>query len=195
LTAWSEHDLSVIAEPQRVPPAGDLVTTKEHAMADPLVDVPHRILWLRKVDLFKDLEVGELAAVAQVMTEARFRAGETIADPEELGHRLGVVVEGSVSIRRKVGEGGGSREYHRVPPGGSFGEVSLFRDVPSVVSVHAPEDVHLLSLDRDQFEAVVKEYPEVALGVCRGLSQRLAMLIEKMERHDEAVPQGSGEGA
>ncbi|MDF1553095.1 MAG: cyclic nucleotide-binding domain-containing protein [Deferrisomatales bacterium] len=192
LTAGIEDNLSIGAASQGVPLADGRITTKEHAMADPLVDVPHRILWLRKVDLFTDLEVGELAAVAQVMTEERFRAGETIAGREELGHRLGVVVEGSVSLRRKVGGDGGSKEYLRVPPGGSFGEVSLFRDVPPGISVQAHEDVHLLLLDRDEFEAVVKEYPEVALGVCRGLSQRLAMLFEEMEWRDEAVPQGSG---
>jgi hypothetical protein len=183
-------DVPICEASRPIPLAGGRLRTKEDEMEDPLVDVPHRILWLREVDLFAELEVGELAAVAQVMTEARFPAGQAFAGPGELGHRLGVVVEGSVSIRRQLEGGGGSREIHRVTPGGSFGEVSLFRDIPPAISVHAREDTHLLILDRDEFEAVVKEYPEVALGVCRRLSQRLELAFQDMERHDVEAPDG-----
>ena len=70
--------------------------------------------------------------------------------------------------------------------------MSLFRDIPPEVSVHAAEDTHLLILERDEFEAVVKEYPEVALGVCRRLSQRLELAFQNMGHPDEQGSENDG---
>ena len=54
---------------------------------------------LRNVSIFRDLDSGELARVAEVCREQNFVSGEYIFREGESGNRLYLIVEGDVRIR------------------------------------------------------------------------------------------------
>ena len=57
---------------------------------------------LRNVSIFKDLEDGELARVAEVCRTQEFVSGEYIFKEGESGSRLYLIVEGEVRISRTI---------------------------------------------------------------------------------------------
>ena len=57
---------------------------------------------LRNVSIFRDLDTGELARVAEVCREQSFNSGEYIFREGEAGNRLYLIVEGEVRISREV---------------------------------------------------------------------------------------------
>ena len=77
---------------------------------------------LRQVAIFKDLDDGELARVAEVCRNQEFLSGEYIFREGEPGNRLFLIVEGEVRISRTIP---GSGEEALTPMGASTGRVCL----------------------------------------------------------------------
>src|SRR5687768_5164723 len=80
---------------------------------------------LRSVAIFKDLDTGELARVAEVCREQTFASGEYIFREGEAGNRLFLIVEGEVRISRDV-PGSGEDALAILKPGAMFGEMAVF---------------------------------------------------------------------
>ncbi|MBU0513671.1 MAG: cyclic nucleotide-binding domain-containing protein, partial [Proteobacteria bacterium] len=65
--------------------------------------------------------------------------------------------------------------------GSYFGEMALFDHLARSATVTSREQTSLLVLHQREFAETVKEYPEVALQMCRELSRRLRKLHEKIQ--------------
>ena len=63
-----------------------------------------------------------------------------------------------------------------IDAGGFFGEIALLRDTPRTATVTAETEMELLSLDRDQFLAVVTGHTQSVEEADLVVSQRLAAL-------------------
>ena len=79
---------------------------------------------LRQVAIFKDLDDGELARVAEVCRNQEFQSGEYIFREGEPGNRLFLIVEGEVRISRTI-PGSGEEALAILKPGALFGEMSV----------------------------------------------------------------------
>jgi HEAT repeat protein len=157
--------------------------TKEHAM-DAEISIPERILHLKGIQIFEDLAVSELAAIASVSEETTFPPGENVIKEGEPGETMYLIIEGEVAvIKGQAGEGAGQEiELDRIGAGDYFGEMALFEDVVRSATIRTAQESRLLVLHKQEFTEIVREYPQIALHICKVLSQRIRKLHEKIQR-------------
>ncbi len=131
-----------------------------------------RILCLRRVPLFTDLNPADLKQVAAIATERLYPAGELIAQQNEPGDEMYIIVSGEVSVMAGSGAGPGT-EVARRKPGEYVGEMAILNRKPRMASLVAAGDVRLLCIEQLQFEELLRERPETSLAVIRVLCTRL----------------------
>jgi hypothetical protein len=132
-----------------------------------------RVLILRQVPLFADLGPSDLERIARIAEEQGFADGEAIAREGESGDDLQVVTDGVLRVVTDL-EGPTEREIARRGAGEVVGEISLITQSPRVASLVADGPVRTLRIGHRAFESMVRERPELALGVIRVLALRLA---------------------
>jgi len=144
-------------------------------MTETMTTVPlmERVVFLRKVPLFADLEPRDLKPIAAIATEHSFADGDTIAEQGESGDEMYVIALGEVAVVAREAEGIGRTLAVR-STGEVIGEMAVITSRPRMASLVARGDVRLLTLARRQFEAILRERPETSLAVMRVLCDRLA---------------------
>ncbi|HUU80805.1 MAG TPA: cyclic nucleotide-binding domain-containing protein, partial [Acidobacteriota bacterium] len=65
--------------------------------------------------------------------------------------------------------------------GDYFGEMALFEDDVRSATIRTAEESHLLVLHKREFAEIVREYPQIALHICKVLSQRIRELHQKIK--------------
>ncbi|MBI3176393.1 MAG: cyclic nucleotide-binding domain-containing protein [Chloroflexi bacterium] len=130
-----------------------------------------RVLLLRRVPLLADLTPNDLQRVASLTTEHHIETGEALFEQGDPGNEMYVIVHGQVKVMVRKDEV--EKEFVRRGVGEVIGEMSLISGDPRVAAVLATEELHLLCLDRKNFEGLLRERPEVALAVMRVLCARL----------------------
>jgi HEAT repeat protein len=132
-----------------------------------------RVLFLRDVPLFSALPPPDLQPIAAIAEEHAYADGDTIAEQGEAGDSMHIIVSGEVSV--VVREAAGEDRVVAVRHSGDVvGEMSVITNEPRIATLLARGDVRVLSIARPQFESILRERPETAIGVIRVLSQRLA---------------------
>jgi HEAT repeat protein len=137
-----------------------------------------RVLFLRKVPLFDELDPADLLPIAEVADEQVFADGDRLGAEGEMGDGMHVIVIGAVHVRA-----GGETIAER-GPGDVVGELSLITARPRMADLIADGDVRTIWITRRAFEGMVHDRPDVAIGVMRVLATRLA------EHAPEAAPRG-----
>ncbi len=139
-----------------------------------------RILHLKKVPLFSDLQVRELTAIASVAKEREFPEGSVIIREGDTGECLYVLLTGRVSVIKDLGTPG---ELHiaDIEKDDYFGEMSLFDRGPRSASVVAREHTEVLELGRLEFKEIMKEFPQIAIHACKVFSRRLRDLQSRIQ--------------
>ena len=153
--------------------------TMETTASIPLTE---KILHLKKIEIFSDLSVNELAAVASVTEEASFGEGELVFEEGERGNTLYLIIQGEVAV--VVGyHSDQAIELDRIAPGDYFGEMALFGDNRRSATIRVNQTARFLTLHKQELEEIVREYPQIALHVCRVLSIRIRHLHGKISEH------------
>jgi Cyclic nucleotide-binding domain/HEAT repeats len=148
------------------------------------VTLVERMLSLREVPLFAQLSPPDLERIAEAAQERGYTDGETIVRQGELGDELHVVLEGTILVVQD--HEGTTRELARRSAGDVVGEMSLLTRTERIASLLAHGPVRTLRIGYREFEGVLRERPDVALGLLRVLAQRLA---------DGAAPAADGVSA
>ncbi|MBI5933234.1 MAG: MFS transporter [Chloroflexi bacterium] len=130
-----------------------------------------RILFLRKVPLFADLSSADLKQVAAISEEVFFADGDVLTEQDEPGDEMYVIVSGEVRVCIRKGER--QVEMARRRMGECVGELAVVNREPRMATLIASGDVHTLCIDRQSFEGLLRERPEVSLVVIKVLSKRL----------------------
>lgn len=134
-----------------------------------------KLVFLKSVPMFNGLSLDNLVALDRELTHATYLPGESIVREGEVGDRLFVVAKGEVVVRKK--HDSDERELTRLHAGEMFGEMSLFDDLPRSASVIAAGDAEVLALDRDHFNSLVQQRPQILMQICRVLVTRLRTAI------------------
>lgn len=119
---------------------------------------------LRGVAIFKDLDDGELARVAEVCRTMEFVSGEYIFKEGEAGNRLYLIVEGDVRISRVV-PGSGEEALAVLKPGALFGEMSVFDRSERSTDAISNGGTKVLTISRSDFELLLDFNREIAYKV------------------------------
>ncbi|HME91911.1 MAG TPA: cyclic nucleotide-binding domain-containing protein [Myxococcaceae bacterium] len=132
-----------------------------------MLSTVEKVLFLKAIELFSQITGEDLAPVALIAAEETRESGEVIFAEGEAGDALYLVLDGRVRIDREeeVIAELGEREC--------FGEMSILDGVPRSATATAIEDTNLLKIARDDFQEILSEKPEIALGVIKVLSRRL----------------------
>jgi hypothetical protein len=148
--------------------------------------IPDKILRLRGIQIFEGLSVSELAAIASVTEEVVHPVGTLVIKEGETGETMYMIIAGEVSVNKSQG-GGPEIELDRILAGDYFGEMALFEDVVRSATIRTEEETRLLVLHKQEFTEIVREYPQIALHICRILSQRIRVLHEKIKREEKQI--------
>jgi CRP/FNR family transcriptional regulator, cyclic AMP receptor protein len=126
-----------------------------------------KVLLLKSIDLFSQIRGEALTQVALVSTEVEHTRGDEVFAEGETGDALYLVLGGRVRVHRndKVIADLGEREC--------FGEMGILDPAPRSETVTALSDTRLLRVAREDFQEIVAEKPEIALGIIQVLTRRL----------------------
>jgi membrane protein len=93
--------------------------------------------------------------------------GTVIFSEGDPGNEMFSVRKGTVAIRK------GEREIGVITAGTCFGGMSFLLSSPRVATAVALEDVELVSIDNENINKLMNEYPEFVVGILREMAQRL----------------------
>src|SRR5579863_7151821 len=116
---------------------------------------------LRQVAIFKDLDDGELARVAEVCRTQEFVSGEYIFKEGEPGNRLYLIVEGEVRISRTI-PGSGEEALAVLKTGSLFGEMSVFDRSERSTDAISNGGTRCVTISRSDFELLLDFNRELA---------------------------------
>ena len=122
---------------------------------------------LAETRLFSAVDPAGLERIADRVTELEVAADRVIARQGEIGTGFFMIVSGLVRVVRD------GETLAELGPGTFFGELSVLDGQPRNAQVVSIGPTVCLALASWDFEAVVREQPEVALGVLRELAGRL----------------------
>jgi CRP-like cAMP-binding protein len=117
--------------------------------------------------VFDEKMLSALMAALNHRSPAHAPLNKVIMKEGEGGVFMYVVVEGRVAISIK------SRIVERVGPGGIFGEMALVDQSPRAATATAESDCSLLSINRNDFLALVKSHPDFAVSLLKSAADRL----------------------
>lgn len=126
--------------------------------------MPDTVALLRDVAIFKDLDDGELARVAEVCKMQEFNSGEYIFKEGEPGARLYLITEGEVRISRVV-PGSGEEALAVLKPGALFGEMSVFDRSERSTDAISNGGTKALTISRSDFDLLLDFNRDIAYKV------------------------------
>jgi len=139
-----------------------------------------RIGTLKRLELFSSLTDEEREVLAERLIEAPFVAGETITRQGAIAHWLYILTNGQVEIRTRI-ESGPTRTVARLVAPSFFGEMGLMTGEQRAADVVAVTDVECFRLDKESFEKIVQERPEIAKEMSAMLARRRVELLAVRE--------------
>jgi len=135
---------------------------------------------LFEIPLFAGLSEGELEALARRAAEKRFDAGDILFWEGDACAGIYLIAQGSVKIFKMAPSG---REMmlalERAPS--TVAELPLFDGGAYPASVRAEEAVVCYFINKADFQAVCREFPDVALKVLAVVGRRLRQLVAMVE--------------
>jgi CRP-like cAMP-binding protein len=117
--------------------------------------------------------VNDLAAVALVATEVEASADVIVLKGDDSCVGLYIIVDGEVSAEQIDANGNQVKQYATFRTEQSFGLMALFQEMSLNMTIRTTLDSLLLRIERDEFHAIIREYPEIALRVCKELAMRM----------------------
>lgn len=137
-----------------------------------MADIFERILMVKKSPIFSEVNTEDLRIVAREMEEASYFAGDRIFNIDEYGDHMYIIEHGKVGISLQPTKNP-TEFIAALSAGECFGEMNLLDELPRSASAHALEDTKLLSLEKTKFKALIINYPQLSMGMLKGLSLRL----------------------
>jgi CRP-like cAMP-binding protein len=108
----------------------------------------------------------------KLLKKMYFFSGDRMFDIGDLGDHLYLVIKGRVGI--SIDPNPARKEYVAfIGPGEAFGEMNLVDDLPRSATAHILEDTRVLVLEKSQLRGLLLSYPEISIGMMRGLSLKI----------------------
>jgi CRP-like cAMP-binding protein len=152
-----------------------------------MADFFERILILKSTSIFSEVNTDDLRVVVEEMQEEAYFPGEHVFEINDPSDRMYIVLTGKIGI-----------SIHRDPKvkdfvtelgaGECFGEMGPIDGSPRSGTAHVLEDSLLLYLDKLKLHGLIASYPELALGLLRGMSMRVRLTSEKLIRALNGAP-------
>lgn len=126
-----------------------------------------KVIILRSAEVFASMPDHVLAFIASIAEEVDVPRGRTFIHKGDIGTCMYLIVDGRVKVHD------GERTIAEFEKGQPVGELAVLDPEPRNASVTALEDTLLFRLDKEAFDEVMADQPEIARGVIRVLCRRL----------------------
>ncbi len=124
-----------------------------------------KVLFLKQVSLFREIPAEDVAALLPIADEVSFQAGDVVIREGDTGDALYLIVEGSIGI-----SAGGVPTGKRLGSRDVIGELSILTGDPRSVTCLAESEVLALRIHREPFWQLMRERPEVPVGLVKILT-------------------------
>jgi hypothetical protein len=135
-----------------------------------------RVDALSRVDVFRALDAERIDRLSRRLRMLMFGPGETILRQGDPGDSLYVVRTGAVAVQ--IGVLGSFKEVATLSDGQFFGEMSLMTGAMRAATVVAKSDVECYIVDKEAFQEILQEKPELAGIISDILTRRQVALGE-----------------
>jgi CRP/FNR family transcriptional regulator len=135
---------------------------------------------LKRTPYFSGLSAAALDSIAKLIFEKKVERGEIFLLEGESDEVLYFVVSGAVKIFKTSAEGK-EQILGIARPGDSFNDVAVFDGGPNLAAAQAMAPVVLYGVRKNNLEAIIRDYPQVAANVMRVLANRVRYLVSLVE--------------
>lgn len=122
--------------------------------------------------------------VSQSFTERHCAPGEVVFCENETGDTMYIVVSGRIAIVKGDLDAPTVIDFRGA--GEIFGEMALLEDQPRSATIIAIDDLHLLTINRQNFRDLLEKMPSVSFRIMRTLSARLRRSDEVLQSGDRS---------
>ena len=132
-----------------------------------MISTVEKVLFLKSIDLFREIPGEDLVRVAQIAEEIDFEPKETLITEGEMGDSMYLIAAGRVEVFKgdRLVVGLGEREC--------VGEMAILDSEPRSATVRAATPVRALKIEREDFYDLMNEKGEIAQGIIKVLTRRL----------------------
>jgi CRP-like cAMP-binding protein len=136
-------------------------------------------IFLKKIELFSGLNGKDINRFLAISIEKNYRKGDVIFHHNDEGSSLFILKSGMVKV--SIFDRNGREDILKiVHPYDCFGEMSLLDGYHRSATVTAMERSDALIIRREDFIALIKKHPDVALTM-------LALLCRRLRKTDEKI--------
>ncbi len=149
----------------------------EETMAKELT-IYEKIMHIQKVDIFRNLSINELAAVASITEEVFYPENHTVFTEGDVSETMYVAVSGGVKVSRN------NTEVGKFRAGDSFGLSAFLVDDRRLVTCTTEKAAHLLVIHKREFEEMLLEYPQISLELAKMHARMIQRLLNRIGSQD-----------
>jgi hypothetical protein len=135
------------------------------------MDLIEKVFLLQHVDLLQGARSAHLSLLASIAHEQDFNEGAVLLKQHEQTDSLYVVIRGTVELRGAQDQTITARENS------AFGTWALIDRAPSLVTATCVEPTRVLRIERDDFDDLLNDNPELAIGLLQGVARRVRALV------------------
>ncbi len=127
-----------------------------------------KMMLIRQVPIFAELDADDLEELASVVEEARFEAGQELFREGDAGDAVYLIVRGKVHVIV-----GTDKVLNELGPGACIGEMAVLDASPRSATVRALERTRALRVPGEGFKRVLAERPEMSEAIVGELVRRM----------------------
>lgn len=143
--------------------------------------IPSQTVYLRAMDLFRDLTPEQIQAIHAVTPMRECERGTMFYRAGDPGERLFLLKQGRVILYRITQEGE-KLVVGVIEKGAIFGEMAIAGQTMEECFAEAFEDSLVCTITREQMEDLLEEYPSIARRLLETLGNRVLHLEERLEQ-------------
>jgi len=130
-----------------------------------------KVLLLQNVDLLSESRTEDLAVLAAIAEEVLYPEGALVFEEGQLADGLYVVIRGELVLTSD------GKEMSRIGERSALGAWDLIEGGPRVFGTYAATETLLLRVERQDFDDVLMDYPELGQSILKGLVRRFRRLV------------------
>lgn len=135
-----------------------------------LVSTVEKVLFLKSIDLFRQIPGEDLVRVAQIAEEVSFEPGADLMVEGDPGDSMYLLIAGRVHVII------GGEHIATLGERECVGEMTILDSEPRSATVRCVEAVAALKIEREDFYDLMNEVGDIALGMIKVLTRRLREL-------------------
>ncbi|MGZ8161099.1 MAG: cyclic nucleotide-binding domain-containing protein [Methylobacter sp.] len=133
--------------------------------------IKERMDALQRVELFNTLHDDELAEIAEQLVYTPFVQGDIMMRQGAIAHWLYIIISGTADVFLDLPDGG-RRRIDSIHGGCFLGEMGLMTGDPRSATVIAQSEILAYRLDKDSFQKILDNRPELAVEISKILASR-----------------------